>query len=155
MVYSPSDPRYQESLKAEDEFQRLMRMSAANGIIIVCSAGNYGASKPPLIFTGAVFPARYSRPDNEIIVVGGATAEGRLWPQSTQRGLLKKRPGDGATVIILDPNDPGLAADELVGNVDIYAVASPVDAPVVGDTIKKISGTSFAAPQVVSLDPRT
>lgn len=100
-------------------------------------------------------PARYSRPDNEIIVVGGATAEGRLWPQSTQRGLLKKRPGDGATVIIQDPNDPGLAADELVSNVDIYAVASPVDSPVVGDTIKKISGTSFAAPQVVSLDPRT
>jgi len=154
-------PLYDDAIKHEDEYRRLMQMCATNGIIIVSSVGNDGrwpvtdaSDDDEREFAGAIYPARHSRPDNEIIVVGGATSEGRLWTDSTQRGVLKFRDSQ-APEVIQDPNDPRLAPYDLVGNVDIYAMASDIDLAVVGDMIRKGSGTSFAAPQVVRFDPVT
>jgi hypothetical protein len=146
-------------MKHEDEYKRLMRMCARNGIIIVSAAGNngYWPIKTPTddemrLFAGATYPSRWSSPDNEIIVVGGATSDGRLWTGSTQRGIYKLR-GTQAPVVIQDPNDPRLASYDFVGNIDIYAMARNVDSPIIGDRVRQVSGTSFAAPQVVRLDP--
>lgn len=133
-------------------------MSATNGIIIVAAGGNTGSwpgSGRPLLFAGSTFPPRYSRPDNELIVVGGTGLSGALWPSSTQRGLCRVQMPDGAAIVIQDRNDPRLGPGDLVGNIDIYALALWVDARIVGDRVKKVTGTSYAAPQIVSLNPLT
>lgn len=159
--YRRGTPQYKDAKKQEDYYRRLMQMCADNGIIVVSTAGNSGRwpvthpdDDSKREFLGDFFPPRLSRPDNELIVVGGATSEGRLWTSSTQPGVMKFRHTQYPEVI-QDQNDERLAAYDLVGNVDIYAVAEQVNLLAVGDFIRKGDGTSFATPQVVSFHPVT
>ncbi|KAK1834885.1 hypothetical protein QBC39DRAFT_379284 [Podospora conica] len=151
-------PRTINTNDVEDMWERLMKMSAANGIIMVTAAGNDG-NWPPThpgdnmnrVFIGEEFPGRYSRPDNELIVVGGTSWQGRLWTRTSQPGFVMTG-RRGQEVVIQDQNDPRLGPDHLVGNIDIYATADFVESPMAGSGVRTMNqGTSFACPQVAGL----
>lgn len=147
----------QENVDALDEiYDDFFAAARENGIIWVQSAGNHGYdttvhNRPKVVVAqGDAMPSNRGGRDSEIIVVGAAMPDGTYHPNSSPVGVHI----DG--VLVQDVNDPRIAAADnpSLGWTDAYAVGDDVRTCYNVDArIKKRSGTSVAAAQVVSLQP--
>lgn len=138
--------------KVLDEFLDAAR---ENGIIFITAAGNSGYRVNPttgllelVVAQGDQQPTNRGGRDSDIIVVGGATKDGTLWPVTAPPGVHI----EGA--LVQDENDPRIAANgnPRLGWTDVYApaVGVPTCTNIDGQTAE-LDGTSLATAQVVSL----
>lgn len=137
-------------------FNEFFDAARENGVIFVCSAGNWGLNwdangdRLTMVGTGDMLPQNRGGRDSEIIVVGASDNNGTLYPQTCPRGVHIN--GE----LVQSDTDPRLAANgnPSLGWIDIWAPGLEVPTCSNQDReVRQASGTSISSALVVSLVP--
>jgi Subtilase family len=132
--YNLMDPTYEAAERLE-VFKRWMQRAEDNDVVVVMSAGNEAFKDLTL---GTIVPQNLGTPTNGIITVGGVYKDGSLWPWTVPE----------------TPSDKTTRDYPLTGSMTCYALADNVMSYDSTKSTSTTTGTSFAAPVVVSLPPR-